>query len=314
MLKNRIIYVAVLLVLCLFRIAYTGYVAGMLLLMALVLPVFSWLLSLPGALYTQVLLTVPDQVIRGGEATLTLTLRQSRLFATGAVRGKLRTTSVVTGEVHKIRLKSVYDGFPLDTSHCCQYECSLRGLRILDLMGLFPMPVKKVAPVTVTVVPFPAEPPEHPDWAMGAQLVARPFSGGGNPYDLREYRTGDTLRSIHWKKSAALDKTVVRDTLEPVERIASIWIDWPEDADCRDLALDQLAWCLIYLNQNNAGLQLRWLDAEGKEQSILAPQGELDHVMEQMLGQKAGQPAAAARMRPGEIHLSGGVGGEAASQ
>ena len=252
MLKNRIIYVAVLLVLCLFRIAYTGYVAGMLLLMALVLPVFSWLLSLPGALYTQVLLTVPDQVIRGGEATLTLTLRQSRLFATGAVRGKLRTTSVVTGEVHKIRLKSVYDGFPLDTSHCCQYECSLRGLRILDLMGLFPMPVKK---------------------AMGAQLVARPFSGGGNPYDLREYRTGDTLRSIHWKKSAALDKTVVRDTLEPVERIASIWIDWPEDADCRDLALDQLAWCLIYLNQNNAGLQLRWLDAEGKEQSILAPQG-----------------------------------------
>ena len=84
MLKNRMIYVAVLLILCLFRIAYTGYVAGMLLLMALILPIFSWLISLPGAIYTQVLLTVPDQVVRGGEATLTLTLRQSRLFATGA--------------------------------------------------------------------------------------------------------------------------------------------------------------------------------------------------------------------------------------
>ena len=127
MLKNRIVYLAMLLVLCLFRIAYTGYVAGMLLVMALILPIFSWLISLPGALYTQALLTVPDQVIRGGEATLTLTLRQSRLFATGPVRGKLRTTSMVTGQVQKIRLKSVYDGFPLDTSHCCQYECSLKG-------------------------------------------------------------------------------------------------------------------------------------------------------------------------------------------
>ena len=50
MLKNRMIYVAVLLILCLFRIAYTGYVAGMLLLMALILPIFSWLISLPGAI------------------------------------------------------------------------------------------------------------------------------------------------------------------------------------------------------------------------------------------------------------------------
>lgn len=311
MLKNRIVYVAVLLILCLFRIAYTGYVAGMLLLMALILPIFSWLLTLPGALYTQVLLTVPDQVIRGGEATLTLTLRQSRLFATGPVRGRLRTTSLVTGEVKKIKLKSVYDGFPLDTEHCCQYECSLKGLRILDLMGLLPMPVKKVAPVTVTVMPFPEEPPEHPDWSMGAQLIARPFSGGGNPYDLREYRTGDTLRSIHWKKSAALDKTVVRDTLEPVERVASVWLDWPADPSGRDLALDQLAWCLIYLNQNNAGLQLRWLDAQGKEQSILAPQGELDGIMASMLAQPAGLCCDPQRLRPGEILLSAGIGGEA---
>ena len=310
MLKNRIVYLVVLVILCLFRIAYTGYVAGMLLVMALVLPVFSWFLSLPGALFTQVYLSVPDQVVRGAEATVTLSLRQSRLFATGTVRCKLRTTSVVTGETKKVKLKSVYDGFPLDTSHCCQYRCSLRGLRIMDLTGLLPMPVKKVAPVYVTVVPFPQEPPEHPDWNGSTSMVAKPFSGGANPYDLREYRTGDTLRSIHWKKSAVLDKTVVRDTLEPVERIASIWIDWPEDPNGRDLALDQLAWCIIYLNQNNAGLILRWLDSNGREQYISAPQGQLDQVMPQMLSQKAGRRVPAAMLKPQEILLSAGIGGE----
>ena len=79
MLKNRIVYLVVLLILCLFRIAYTGYVAGMLLVIALILPFFSWFISLPGALCTQVYLTVPDQVVRGAEAKVTLTLRQSRL-------------------------------------------------------------------------------------------------------------------------------------------------------------------------------------------------------------------------------------------
>lgn len=307
MLKNRIVYLVVLIILGLFRIAYTGYVAGMLLVIALILPVFSWFISLPGAIFTQVSLSVPDQVIRGGEATVTLSLRQSRLFATGTVRGKLRTTSVVTGETSKTKLKSVYDGFPLDTSHCCQYRCSLRGLRIMDLTGLLPMPVKKVAPVYVTVVPFPEEPPEHPDWNGSTSMVSKPFSGGATPYDLREYRTGDTLRSIHWKKSAALDKTVVRDSLEPMERVASIWIDWPADPDGRDLALDQLAWCLIYLNQNNAGLILRWVDSQGQEQYISAGQGHLYEIMPMMLAQKAGRRVPTSLLRPQEILLSAGL-------
>lgn len=311
MLKNRLIYLLVLLLLGLFRIAYTGYVAGLLLLIALILPVFSWLISLPGALFTQFSLSVPDQVVRGSAATVTLSLRQSRLFATGPVRGKLRTQSVVSGEVSYAKLKSIYGGFPLNTEHCCVYQCSFRRFRVLDLMGLLPMPTKKPQSASVTVLPFPQEPPEHPDWAGTSTLVAKPFSGGENPYDLRDYRTGDTLKAVHWKKSAALDKTVVRDTLEPAIRVAPIWIDWPQDAHGRDVALDQLAWCLIYLKQNNAGLLLQWLDAQGATQSLYAPQGDLDEVMPQILCRKAGLRVPFSNLRPREILLSSEFGEEA---
>lgn len=309
MLKNRIAYILVLIILALFRIAYTGYVAGMLLVIALILPIFSWLISLPGAFYTRTSLSAPDQVSRGSEATVKLTIRQSRLFSTGAVRGKLYSTDTVTGKTKKTRLKAAYDGFALDTEHCCQYQLQLKRLRMYDFMGLIPLPVKKLPPIQVSVVPFPVEPPDHPDWSDNSMLIARPFSGGGNPYDLREYRVGDTMRSIHWKKSAAMDKTVVRDTLEPVERIASIWIDWPEDPSGRDLALDQLAWCIIYLNQNNAGILLQWLDAGGKRQSIYGGPGEIDTVINQMLAQKAGRSCPASVLRPYEILLSAGNGG-----
>ena len=311
MLKNRLIYLLVLLLLGLFRIAYTGYVAGLLLCMALILPVFSWLISLPGALFTQISLTVPDEVTRGSDATITLSLRQSRLFATGAVRGKLKMQSTVSGQTSYAKLKGVYGGFPLDTSHCCVYHCSFRHFRVLDLMGLLPLPTRKPNSADVTVLPLPQEPPEHPDWAGTNTLVAKPFSGSENPYDLRDYRAGDTLRAIHWKKSAALDKTVVRDTLEPAVRISSIWMDWPQDPDGRDAALDQLAWCVIYLNQNSAGLLLQWIDSQGRPQHLYAPPGELDLVMPQILTQSAGRRAPVAALQSREILLSSETRGEA---
>lgn len=312
MLKNRLFYLAVLLVLCLFRIAYTGYVAGLLLLLLLILPVFSWIISLPGAIYTQIFLTAPDQVTRGSSASITLTVRQSRLFATGPVRGTLRMYCPVTGQTERSRLRGLNDGFPLDTEHCCEYLCSFRHFRVLDLLGLLPMPTRKPEPIRVSVLPFPQEPPEHPDWAGASTLVTKPFSGGENPYDLRDYRAGDTLKAVHWKKSAALDKTVVRDTLEPAERVAPIWLDWPEDPQGRDIALDQLAWCLIYLKQNNAGILLQWLDAKGVPQQIYAPQGHLDDVMPQILQQSAGQRVPASWLQLREILLSADLRGEAA--
>lgn len=313
MLKNRLIYLLVLVLLVLFRISYTGYVAGFLLLMALILPVFSWLISLPGALGTHISLSVPDQVTRGSDAAVTLSLQQSRLFATGAIRGKLKTQSVVSGEVTYTKLKRITGGFPLNTEHCCVYECSFSKLRVLDLMGLLPMPTKRPQSASVTILPYPQEPPEHPDWAGTSTLVSKPYSGSENPYDLRDYRTGDTLKAVHWKKSAALDKTVVRDTLEPAVRVAPIWIDWPRDAHGRDVALDQLAWCIIYLKQNNAGILLQWLDAQGHTQSIYAAQGELDRVMPQILAQKAGCRVPVSALQPREILLSAGFGEEAVS-
>ncbi len=304
MLKNRLIYLLVLLVLALFRIAYTGYAAGMMLVIALILPFFSWLISLPGALCTQIFMTVPDQIIRGSDAAIALTVRQSRLFATGQIRGRLRMQNMVSGEVSFAKLKSVKDGIPVNSDHCCVYRCRFTGFRVYDLTGLLPMPTCRPGEINVTVLPIPSEPPEHPDWSASGTLVARPFSGSDNPYDLRDYRIGDTLKAVHWKKSAALDKTVVRDTLEPAVRIATIWLDWTDNPNVRDVVADQLAWCMIYLEQNHAGLQLRWKDTDGKIQGIQALQGELDQVMPMLLCMKAGKRIDTAFMQAGDILLT----------
>ena len=49
----------------------------------------------------------------------------------------------------------------------------------------------------------------------GGALLPRPGGGPGEDYDLRDYRPGDPLRSVHWKLSSKRDELVVRETLEP---------------------------------------------------------------------------------------------------
>ena len=46
--------------------------------------------------------------------------------------------------------------------------------------------------------------------------MLKPKYGGGfsEEHDLREYRPGDTVNSIHWKLSSKTDKVIVREPLE----------------------------------------------------------------------------------------------------
>ena len=65
-------------------------------------------------------------------------------------------------------------------------------------------------------------------------LRPRPGGGPGEDYDLREYRVGDPLRSVHWKLSSKKDELVVRETLEPQQAAIVVTYDHfgpPEDLD-----------------------------------------------------------------------------------
>ena len=109
---------------------------------------------------------------------------------------------------------------PMDTAHCGQLTCQLHRVRALDLLGLFAFPVSTPALVHALVLPQPApteDLPPLPQMPAGDSLKWR-----GTPsmedYDLREYRPGDPMRSIHWKLSSKRDELVVRETLEPRRR------------------------------------------------------------------------------------------------
>ena len=76
-------------------------------------------------------------------------------------------------------------------------------------------------PDTVSCTVFPPAVSPQPgfnlDEALDTEPVLKPKLGGGmaEDYDLREYRPGDMLNSIHWKLSSKTDKLIIREGLIP---------------------------------------------------------------------------------------------------
>ena len=46
---------------------------------------------------------------------------------------------------------------------------------------------------------------------------SRPGDDPGETYDIREYRSGDSIRQIHWKLSGTLDDIMIREKSFPVD-------------------------------------------------------------------------------------------------
>ena len=70
--------------------------------------------------------------------------------------------------------------------------------------------------------------------------VAAPRAGAGNElFGVREYRTGDSLRRIHWRSSARRGELVVREFEPPGVRTLGVFVD--PDAAGGAAAVDQVA-------------------------------------------------------------------------
>ena len=115
--------------------------------------------------------------------------------------------------------------------------------RVMDYLGLFSFPVRKKqsARILVAPIPIPAEDLPRLLTQPPVRWKASPCRLGEN-YELRPYRPGDSLNSVHWKLSAKTGKLTVRETMEPLRQKACLTLTLggtPEQVDDR---LGRLLW------------------------------------------------------------------------
>lgn len=272
-----------------FHTYYFGWFSWFLLVLTLVLPWFSLLVSLPAMVRVRLYLDTPDNCLRGESAYVTLRAGNGFL-PMPRCRFRLVVHAVMTGQSVSIKQQTPgHDSWyvPLDTAHCGVLRCTAEKGRVYDYLGLFWLPVRQGSGASLMIQPSSVPPEKLPNLSQFLARRRQPKPGGGfsEEHELRDYRPGDSLREIHWKLSVKTDRLIVREAQEPIRGRTLLTLDLagtPEDVDS---VLEQLQWLSGWMLDHDTEHQVLWIDPKDCQMATVCVQNreDLQVLMERLL-------------------------------
>lgn len=140
-----------------------------------------------------------------------------------------------------------FSEIPIDTDHCGSYVYKINSIRVYDMFGFFFSTHRCNKEFDVVVRPVPVIPKNRIDLsALRAECVRSASSLSSDLYDVREYRIGDSLKSVHWKASAKKDTLLVREPFEQVYSHSRFRIDLTDDREYLDKQLSEMMYTSAY--------------------------------------------------------------------
>ena len=206
----------------LLRLSYLGWFGPYFLAAVIAVPLFLLLFSLPSMLDMKVSLSVQPYIGKNRDGKLAILFETKKALPFCQVKLWIQVENRFAGEVYKERhvFRSLGAGrysVPLHTELCGQLHCKVLRCECRDILGIFYIRKKTPRSVRCTVLPeiVPPDKPLDIEQALETRVNLKPKYGGGysEEHDLREYRPGDTVNSIHWKLSSKTDAVIVREPL-----------------------------------------------------------------------------------------------------
>ena len=251
---RRIIYAVILAFSAFFYILYPLWFAWYLFLLILLILPFDFLVSLPGMLTRHITLSSPQILERGDGGIVVLTthqaVRKGKRFPCKCVKLWMN----ITGDDFNVWRRYVLaanDGsrfeITIDTKRTGLTTFKINRIWTVSLLGLFCLPSQVAMRSSVLILPPPQRPPNTVILPRGIILRPKPGGGFAEDYDLRPYRLGDPIRSVHWKVSAKFDSLIIREPLVPPPHSRLVQISLWKGAMERDTILSRLRWVCDYL-------------------------------------------------------------------
>ncbi|MDE5588056.1 MAG: DUF58 domain-containing protein [Acetatifactor sp.] len=256
MIRRKILYIFILAVCFWFVMLYTYQELRFLLAILLCVPV---LCPIPLAVQrrkTEVVISgIPDYVTRGESIRLRVTVTYKGRLPLAGLR--IRGIWQAYGE-KPLRVENRMQGmsgrtereleFELPAEHCGAAEFTVVKAKIYDCLCLFSVSVsgKQVRKLLITPKLSPV-----PDSEVGLimKLLRTHSEEDEGDFFVRDYRPGDSPRSIHWKLTAKEDELQVKD-FEP-DRQVSLFLNMTDrlrgNPEQKDVFLDRACSLMVFL-------------------------------------------------------------------
>lgn len=258
MVKNILLYLAILLTVFIFNIFYYAWFSWYLLVLTLCIPVFSLICSLPFMVITAVKgvsVFTKDELTVGDELSIGVTSRNGKELFCPLMKMKFKIKNSFTGQ--KNTMKFLYGGFLKKpayiksnkfTRNCGCLEIKAKYIKIYDLLGIFFIPVRLKYNAEALIMPKAEEPSILPDSDHIKIIGYKPkISGFAEEYELRSYQKGDSLKNIHWKISARHNELIVKEPSTPVYRPLVVKPVITENATQNNTTLGKLIYVANFL-------------------------------------------------------------------
>ncbi len=244
MAQRRAEYIGILLAALCFYAFCTDYISLYILLSVIFLPVLSLLMMCVSGSGLEAVIDNPDMTRAkiGDELRVYVKVKNPARLGGARVRMNLLIDYELEGKVHTERMRFVTErkeqmtACLVSAEHCGHITCRIEKLKLYDYLWLFAIPGKvshaqcqfTVMPTLLDIEPL-AERSYREDFESGIYAQNRPGRDYSEVYEIRSYREGDPISSIHHKLSAKREELVVREGSYPVgNRLMLITIlpDW----------------------------------------------------------------------------------------
>lgn len=272
-------FLALLLGCMILNVAYQGWLAWLLLMALVWMPVLSLIVSLPAMLTVRVKPECGGVVSMGGNVVLGV--KASSLFPMPRHRCRVRVTRAVTCESWVLQR-----GEPLPTEHCGELLCQPEKCCVYDYLGMFRLKVRKCDPSAVTVRPVSVKMPVTSELERHMAKSWRPKPGGGfaENHELRLYRPGDKLNQVHWKLTAKTGKLTVREAMEPLRNRLLLTMDLQGTPGEIDMKMGKLLWMGKYLLSREQQFEITVLTGEDVQSIPVGTEQMLMQAIDGLLG------------------------------
>ena len=156
------------------------------------------------------------------------------------------------------------------SEYCGLIRITADRMRVYDYLSLFS--ASKQTDMTMEVAVFPSEQTLHiamPESSYGTEgiseyTVNRPGEANDEIRQIREYRTGDSNRRIHWNQSAKTDKLWIKEYERETDAAACLLIIPAGEMSAKQLSLfyKLLSALVTGLLENIAAVRVCWYDGE----------------------------------------------------